>query len=235
MSIKTSLSYVTFCFIWHTCFCKKSNFAITWILNSHFNCRNPTLRQVWRWNSHSQKWEFGVLRDSRNFRVRLQRQKHLALRCSLYCWKGLEVQMSKMASHEPFGYLQHKLWSKERSGVKLAVWLPNTKGWESTRPRCVQGECDTPLKSSQGELQFCFRPHPDWRSEQRVMTSQSPRSPNRDSFGTPLWESRDKKPFGRGCGGVTQRILYAGRWWLPPSPGHSESSESVLPVACPNT
>jgi hypothetical protein len=36
-------------------------------------------------------------------------------------------------------------------------------------------------------------------------------------------------------GGGTQRILYRGRWWLPPSPGCGESSESVLPVACPNT
>ncbi len=32
-----------------------------------------------------------------------------------------------------------------------------------------------------------------------------------------------------------QSILYGGRWWLPPSPGRGESSESVLPVACPNT
>jgi hypothetical protein len=44
--------------------------------------------------------------------------------------------MSKMASNEPFGHLQHKLWSKERLGVKLAVWLPTTKSRESTRPRC---------------------------------------------------------------------------------------------------
>jgi hypothetical protein len=28
--------------------------------------------------------------------------------------------MSKMASHEPFGHLQLKLWAKERPGVKLA-------------------------------------------------------------------------------------------------------------------
>jgi len=25
-----------------------------------------------------------------------------------------------MASHDPFGYLQHKLWAKEGTGVKLA-------------------------------------------------------------------------------------------------------------------
>jgi len=35
--------------------------------------------------------------------------------------------MSKMASHEPFGHLQHKLWLKEGSAVKLIVWLPTTK------------------------------------------------------------------------------------------------------------
>ncbi len=67
------------------------------------------------------------------------------------------------------------------------------------------------------------------------MNEQSPGSPNRDSFGTPLWESRDKEPFGRGRGGATQRILYGGRWWLPPSPGRDESSESVLPETYPNT
>jgi hypothetical protein len=58
--------------------------------------------------------------------------------------------------------------------------------------------------------------------------AQSPGSPNRDSFGTPLWESRDKEPLGRGRGGATQRILYGGRWWLPLSPGRGESSESKV-------
>jgi hypothetical protein len=46
---------------------------------------------------------------------------------------------------------------------------------------------------------------------------QSPGSPTRDSFGTPTWESREKKPLGCSVRGVTQRILYGGRWWLPPS------------------
>jgi hypothetical protein len=60
------------------------------------------------------------------------------------------------------------------------------------------------------------------------MNAQSPESPNRDSFGTPLWESREKVPFECRCGGVTQSILYGGRWWLPPSPGRGESSESKV-------
>jgi hypothetical protein len=140
-----------------------------------------------------------------------------------------------MALHEPFGHLQHKLWSKERPGVKLAVWLPTTKSQESTRSRCVQVECDTLSESSWGELQVCFRPHPNQRFELRFMSSQSLGSLNRDSFETPPWESWDKKPFGCRCRGKTQRIIYGGRWWLPPSLSLAESSESMLPVACPNT
>jgi hypothetical protein len=29
--------------------------------------------------------------------------------------------MSKMGLHDPFGHLKHKLWPKERLGVKLAI------------------------------------------------------------------------------------------------------------------
>jgi len=142
---------------------------------------------------------------------------------SLESYQSVDVQM---ASHEPFGHLQHKLWQKERPGVKLAVWLSTTKSRESTRPRCVQMECDTPLESSQRELQIYFRPHSNPRSKQRVMNSQNLESPNRISFGTPPWESRDKKSFRCGCRRVTQRILYGGRCWLPPSLGRGESCES---------
>ncbi len=84
------------------------------------------------------------------------------------------------------------------------------------------------LESSQKELQDCFRSHPDWRSEKRVMDAQSLESLTRNSFGTPPWESWEKVPFGCSLRGVTQRILYGGRWWLPPSPGRGESSESEV-------
>jgi hypothetical protein len=145
--------------------------------------------------------------------------------------------MSKMASHEPFQHLQHKLWLKRRSGVKRAIWLPTTKklGIDPI-PVCVGG-----VRHIIGKLLrratslLCFRPYPNWRFELGVMSSQSPRSPNRDSFGTPPSESRDKKPFECRCHGQTQRILYRGRWWPPLSSGRGESNESVLPVVCPNT
>jgi hypothetical protein len=134
--------------------------------------------------------------------------------------------MSKMASHEPFGHIQHKLWLKEGPGTKLVVWLPTTKSRESTRSWCVQVEWDTPLENSQGDLQVCFRSRPNQRSEREVMNTQSPWSLNRDNFETPFWESWEKVSFGCKCDGEAQKMLYGGRWWLPPSSGRGESSES---------
>jgi hypothetical protein len=113
-----------------------------------------------------------------------------------------------MASHGPFEHFQHKLCAKEGPGVKLAIWLPTTKSQESTRPRCVQAECDTSLKSSQGELQVCFRPHPNRRSEQGVMSCQSLGSPNRDSFGTVSGQFRDVH-----LGVPGQKAIWMWPWW----------------------
>jgi len=65
------------------------------------------------------------------------------------------------------------------------------------------------------------------------MVVQSPGTPTWDSFGTPTWESREKEPFGCSLCGETQRILYGGRWWLPPSLGRGESSSPSCPWFVP--
>jgi len=85
--------------------------------------------------------------------------------------------MSKMGSHDPFGYLKHKLWPKERSRVKLTVWLLTTKSQESTQFPCVQVACNIPLKSSKQGIQLYFRPHLNQRSTHKVMGPQSCGSP----------------------------------------------------------
>jgi hypothetical protein len=54
-----------------------------------------------------------------------------------------------------------------------------------------------------------------------------------DNFGTPTWESREKEPFRCSLGGVAQRILYGGRWWLAPSPGHGVSCGPKCPWLVP--
>jgi hypothetical protein len=62
-----------------------------------------------------------VMVDSQIFIERLQGPKPIALKRFLYHWKVIKKKMFEMGSHDPFGHLKHKLWSKERSGVKLAV------------------------------------------------------------------------------------------------------------------
>ncbi len=100
------------------------------------------------------------------------------------------------------------------------------KSRESTSFRRLLKECNMALESSQGELQLWFRPHSNRRSEPRDRSFQNPGTLTRDSFGTPLWESREKESFECSLSGELQRILYGGRWWFPPSPGRGESNES---------
>jgi len=82
-----------------------------------------------------------------------------------------------MASHWPFGHLQPKLWAKEGSGVKLAVWLPTIKSRESTCSRSPNWECDTALERSWRELQLWFKTRPDPSSGRGDMVVHSSGSP----------------------------------------------------------
>jgi hypothetical protein len=91
-----------------------------------------------------------------------------------------------MGSHRPFGHLKHKLWPKEGSGVKLAVWLPTTKSQESPRFSCVKMACNIPLKISQQGLQLCFRPYLNPKFVWKVMAPQSHGIPTLAILGLPL-------------------------------------------------
>ncbi len=91
------------------------------------------------------------------------------------------------------------------------------------------------LENSRGELQLWFRPHSNRRLEPRDMSSQSPGSPTRDSFGIPPWESREKVSFGCGSRGATQRILYGEGAGFPRVRAVMSQVSPRSPVACPNT
>jgi hypothetical protein len=131
--------------------------------------------------------------------------------------------MFKMGSHRSFGHLKHKLWSKEKPRVKLTVWFLTTKSQESTRFPCVQATCNTPLKSSWRGLQLCFGLHCKWWSTRKVMQPQSRGSSSCGNFGTPTWESWDKKaiwmwPPWRGIDNTIRGKVVAspksGPWWV---------------------
>jgi hypothetical protein len=93
--------------------------------------------------------------------------------------------MSKMGSHDPFGYLKHKLWPKEGSGVKVPIWLPTTKSQKSPWFTCVQVACHISLENYQQGLQLCFKLHLNRKSAHKVMGLQSCRNPNSDNFRIP--------------------------------------------------
>jgi hypothetical protein len=95
------------------------------------SCALGSAKEYEGMHSHTPKWipisGVGVPMDFWIFRGRLQGSKPIGLKSYLYHWKSIETYMFKMGSHDPFGHLKHKLWPKERPGVKLTVWFPTTK------------------------------------------------------------------------------------------------------------
>jgi hypothetical protein len=130
--------------------------------------------------------------------------------------------MFKMGSHCPFKHLKHKLWSKDRSGVKLAIWLPTTKSQESTRFPSMQAYCNISLKRFWQGLQLWFRPHHNQRFTCKVMHPQSCESPNCGFQDSHLGVSRQKAiwmwPPWRAAEYTTRGKVVAspksGPWWV---------------------
>jgi hypothetical protein len=122
-----------------------------------------------------------------------------------------------------------------QTGVKLAVWLPTTKSRESTRPRCVQVEWDTPLERFWWKLQLCFRPRPNPRFEWRIIVSQSCGNPTLVVSGLLLGSPGTKSHLGVGVA-EKHREYYMGEGGGFPSVRAVVSFVNPeLPVACPRT
>ncbi len=102
---------------------------------------------------------------------------------------GVPHIIGKLLERKCLGHLKHKLWPKEKSRVKLVIWLPTTKSQELTQFPYVQVACDIPLERSRQGLQLCLNPHLNQRSSHKVMGPQNCRSLNFGNFGIPKWES----------------------------------------------
>jgi hypothetical protein len=139
--------------------------------------------------------------------------------------------MSKMGLHDPFGHLKHKLWPKERSGVKLTIWFPTIKSWESPWFPCVKVACNIPLKKSWWGLQLCFKPHVNRRFAHKVMRPQSHGSPNFGNFETPTWKYHLNVALV-----ARHRVYYKGEGGgFPQVQAVVNLSRMSSPVARPNT
>jgi hypothetical protein len=87
------------------------------------DCHNPTFGRVWGWYSHSRNGELGVLWDSRNFRVRFQGSKNLALRRSSCNWKALNESYKFASDLIPIRGLSKELWTHKVPGVQTETVL----------------------------------------------------------------------------------------------------------------
>jgi hypothetical protein len=129
-----------------------------------------------------------------------------------------------MNSHGPFGHLEHKLCAKEGPGVG-----------NRPDPSVCKGSATHRWKALKESYKFVLDLVPIAGLSKELWPHEVPGIQTRTISGLRLGSPGTKRPFRCGCGGLTQRILYGGRWWLPSSPGRGESSESVLPVVYPNT
>jgi hypothetical protein len=111
-----------------------------------------------------------------------------------------------MGSKDPFRHLKHKLWPKEKTGIKLAIWLPTTKSQKSTQFPRMQMVCNILLKSSRRGLEPWFVPHLDRRSAHKVTGPQSHGSLILEILGLPFGSFETKCHLDVGL--VERHIVY---------------------------
>jgi len=112
--------------------------------------------------------------------------------------------------------------------VKLVIWFPIIKSWESPIFPCMQVACNIPLKCSRQGVQFCFRPHLNWRSGRKVMGPQSCGNPNYGNFGIPTWESLYQNDIWVLVLWLDTKYTIRGKVVASPSLGYGESCEFVF-------
>ncbi len=61
-----------------------------------------------------------------------------------------------MSLHYPFEYLQHKLWPKEGSGIKVSIRFLTIKSQKLPQIMCVQAVCHISLKNLDESYNFAL-------------------------------------------------------------------------------
>jgi hypothetical protein len=161
-------------------------------------CVTTLLLEEWEDDSHTPKmgtWESTGTTETSEFDCMGQNTLH---------WGVFYIieKLSKCRCRKWVCISHLDICSTSYNKKKLVVWLPITKIWESTRPRCVQVKCDIPLESSWRELQVCFKLHPNRRSEQKIITSQNGGSPTKikSHLDVGVTERRREYYMGEGSG-----------------------------------
>ncbi len=141
--------------------------------------------------------------------------------------------MSKMSSHHPFGHLKHKLYQKERLGIKLTVWFLIIKNQELTRFLACRWRATYRWKFFNKGYNFIL----NLILVEGLHTKLwGPKVVGIPTLGlTPIWESWDKMSFGCEPRGK-HKVYYKGEGGGFPQVRAVVSLVSPsLPVACLNT
>ncbi len=130
--------------------------------------------------------------------------------------------MSKMASHEPFGHLQPKLWAKEGSESNWQFDSRPLKVGNRPLPNVCRRSATWRWKALEESYNFSSDLAPIGRYELPKSQDSTPRQFRDSSLGVPRKKSHLDVALAESC-----KIYYMGEGgWLPSSPGRGESSVS---------
>jgi len=109
----------------------------------------------------------------------------------------------------------------------VPIWFPTTKNRESLWITCIKMTCHILLESFWRGQQFCFRPHLNWRSTQKIMGLQSFVNLNFGNFwGLPIGSLGTKRRLGTTPMVITENTTRR-KVVVSPSPGYGESCGSM--------
>jgi len=140
-----------------------------------------------------------------------------------------------MGLHRSFGHVKHKLWSKERSGIKLAIWLWPLKVGSRPDFRACRWCVAYHWKAFDEGYNFASNLISIIGLHAKLWRPKVTRVPTWAISGLPLESPETKSHLDVGPVDRCKVYYKGGRWWLPPSPGHGESCMYVLPVVRPST
>jgi hypothetical protein len=109
-----------------------------------------------------------------------------------------------MGLHIPFEYLKHKLWPKERSRVKLAIWLSKKSG--TAMIYLSVGGMPHIIGNSSTRVTILLQISPQSEVYKKIWASKVMEVPILRIFGLPTLGSWDKMTFG--CSPVINKKEY---------------------------
>jgi len=163
---------------------------------------------------HTPKWastlRVGVPRESQIFREKFEGSKTHWIEDVFIPLKRFRDVDVKMGLHDQFEYLQHKLWPKERLGIKVLIWLPTLKVRNHSGLRVCRGRATNHWKYLDEGYNFSWNFTLIEGLHKNVLGIQSGGSLKKiDIWVQPLWLITENTIRGK-----VVASLKLGPWWV---------------------